>query len=154
LKLSFLPSSPNRHLLAISPLSYHPTMAKGSHHNHHKKQEDMEVSEHKKSHHKPESHQQTRSSHFAHLDDHNPGETNHRQFLDDLPNAKPNRYHPRELSYLLQQNANRRESSQLSATAVHTLRGRVPNCESESEVHELMEVWLPVLKTKFSSLAK
>jgi len=109
----------------------------------------MKVREHENSHHKPESHQQTRSSHFAHLDDHNPGETNHRQFLDDLPKPKPNRYHPRELSYLLQQNANRRKSSQLSATALHTLRGRVPNCESESEVRKLMTVWLPVLDEIF-----
>lgn len=109
----------------------------------------MKVSEHQKSGLKPESHQQTRSSHFAHLDDHNPGETNHRQFLDDLPNPKPSRYHPQELSYLLQQNANRRMSSQLSATAIHILRGRVPNCESESEVHELMEVWLSVLDEIF-----
>lgn len=124
-------------------------MAKRSHNHPHNKPDDVKFREHKSSHHKPESHHQTRSSHFAHLDDHNPGQTNHRQFLDDLPNPKPNRYHPRELSYLLQQNAKRRKSSQLSATVIHTLLGSVPRCESESEVHELMSFWLPVLDEIF-----
>ena len=90
-----------------------------------------------------------RPSYLSYLDDHDPGKTTHRQFLDEIPNTKRHGYHPKELGYLLQQNANRRKVSQLTATAQHRLKAPVRMCYQESDAEKLLDEWLPVLDELF-----
>jgi hypothetical protein len=75
--------------------------------------------------------------------------TSHAQFLDKLPNPKKNRFHPRELSNILQQNASKVSFSRLPAKTQRLFEKTVPSCHSTSEVRHLMEKWFRVLDEVF-----
>ncbi|KAH8778020.1 hypothetical protein BGZ57DRAFT_347124 [Hyaloscypha finlandica] len=139
-------------------------MPKGGHHD--KKSEDKRAHDRKKSHHDKKSdgkkahdkkksdvndsrRKRTRALHLSYLDDHDPGNTNHPQFLDELPETKPHRYRPKELSYLLNQNASKRHISQLSATAQHRLKMPVRICDAKSDAQNLVNEWFPILDEIF-----
>lgn len=94
---------------------------------HHHKSKYNKVEAKKKRHDEKLDHKRSRSPHFTHLADYNPGKTPHLEylalddynvsnsrksrhplFLDDLPDVKMNGYQPLDVSYLLQQNADKR----------------------------------------------
>ncbi|PMD30120.1 hypothetical protein L207DRAFT_592883 [Hyaloscypha variabilis F] len=119
------------------------------HGHHHGRSNDKNDHDRKKSDNDGHRQKTNRPSYLSYLDDHEPGKTTHPQFLDELPKNKLHRYHPKELSYLLQQNSNRRKISQLSATAQHRLKRPVRVCSRGSDVQKLVEEWLPVLDEIF-----
>jgi hypothetical protein len=83
------------------------------------------------------------------LKGHDSGVSDHPKFLRELPNTKPNRYNSKEISYLLQQNADKRDVSQLSTAAQIRVKIPVRRCENEAEVQKLVKEWFPVLDEIF-----
>jgi hypothetical protein len=157
-------NEPNKWELLLAKTPDVNKMTKGGHHD--KKSEDKRAHDRKKSHHDKKSdgkkaqdkkrsdvnnsrRKRTRALHLSYLDGHDPGNTNHPQFLDGLPETQPHRYRPKELSYLLDQNASKRHVSQLSATAQHRLKMPVRICDTESDAQKLVIEWFPILDEIF-----
>ncbi|KAE9377530.1 hypothetical protein N431DRAFT_451715 [Stipitochalara longipes BDJ] len=118
-------------------------------HEHHRQSDNKKYHDKKKKNRADYRRKNNPPSHLSHSDDHNPGKTTHPQFLDELPKTTLHRYQPKELSYLLQQNANRRDISQLSAAAQHRLKKPARMCLAKSDVQKLVEEWFPVLDEIF-----
>lgn len=79
-------------------------MRKGKHH--HKKSKDKKSLDKKSaSKDKKDDTKKRLPDHLLYLKVHDSGVLDHPKFLRELPNTKPNRYNSKEISYLLQQNA-------------------------------------------------
>jgi hypothetical protein len=82
-------------------------------------------------------------------DSHKHGSYQHPQFQDEIPDTRPRRYHPKELSLLLSRTAKEIDFSKLSSRVKETLRGDVPRCRSKQETYNLMKAWFSVFVELF-----
>jgi hypothetical protein len=91
-------------------------MGKGKHH--HKKSKDKKSLDAKSAPKgKEEGAKKGLPNHLLYLKGHDLGDSDHPKFLHEPFDIKPNRYNVKELSYLLQKNADERDASQFSTAA-------------------------------------
>jgi hypothetical protein len=90
--------------------------------------------------------QKSRPPELAYLGEYRPPKSKHPMFLHDLPDVKLDTYYPKEISYLLQQNAHKRELSQLSENAQHRLNHPPRLVNGIIDGRKLVAEWFPVLR--------